>query len=995
MRMKTIMAVLSVCALALPAVAISANRGDVPVRDSRGPLTLNKRAWAMEALRKEGYDSVPEGRNILLDKDSWPRRPGRILAGPSLEPGEGGVWISFALDSPDDIWLYAADPESGEALHTIACGVLGPNAPEPLAKNTLKQRVFWDGEDLDGRQIADKAEIRLSVGCEPTFERFIGYDPTQLMGYPLNVEVDARGRVYVAVGAHWRAEAAILRFDREGNYLDMVHPANPKNADYETMKKWYPYTELTDGEPIPLTVKAYGNPHFFRWAGYVQLPFRIGPQGEGWIMHGNLAGWQFSLMHQRPVRRDYLMQIADLDHFFAMPFMPFIIGHMAGWALDGKGHAYFGMKATERPHKSNGRVYADPNAVGTVYKVDLKTGELAGVFTHHGNRKLDSPSPYLGESQWVPGNRHWDYLRTEPDPEVDSDRRFVDICGLEVDAADNIYVADGYPRRVKMYRQDGSWIGELTDVNIEGRTVPFFDIVSIRTGVDALYVLAILRDEKIGAAGPAFDRDRLGQVRNAATHLIKFTGQAGHLEQSWVVKLAPEARCVAVDRWAPEPIVWVGAGNGTATISRIVDHGTTCSRPEQIGGVAPEGTFVAPELIATDGHGNLFVYDYGLDRVIRTDEDVSRWTEIEMPNPYEGGVFWRQGIMSDNVRHAMQPSSLRVDRKHGRVLLAADRDVYLLDANVQGGFAIYDEDLEPLESPLPRGGSTKAQWHAVDLRSHWRNRGQMHITVDREGNIYACDTNPQSTVREGHFRANSWTMSAGKLYGMVSVYSPEGEVLDTMRAQTFFPAGPMAVDSRGGIYIMDLVRAEYEDIGIWFPDEVDYVGDLTKQYDAVKQGGSWQLPPRESWVRFKRGGKPVYAQSDICYLVKFPKQGGVRNTADELWAHRGIGPHYGSQCYCSGPGDTVVVDGADRIIACDGPRRWIKVFDSAGNLIARFGRWGNAETVPGLNGFEQLGFFQVHSMDAAGDRLYVVDRSLRRIARFTMGYRQTVVAERE
>ena len=186
---------------------------------------------------------MPEGRNILLDRDSWPRKPGRIAAGPKVESGDKGVWISFALDSADDIWLYAADPETGEALHTIACGVLGPNAPTPLAKSNLSQRVFWDGKDLDGKPIPGKAEIRLSVGCEPAFQRFVGYDPAQMMGYPLNVEVDAKGRVYVAIGADTRAEAAIMRFDRDGNYIDMVHPANPLDADSETMKKWYPYRD--------------------------------------------------------------------------------------------------------------------------------------------------------------------------------------------------------------------------------------------------------------------------------------------------------------------------------------------------------------------------------------------------------------------------------------------------------------------------------------------------------------------------------------------------------------------------------------------------------------------------------------------------------------------------------------------------------------------------------------------------------------------------------
>ena len=709
-------------------------------------------------------------------------------------------------------------------------------------------------------------------------------------------------------------------------------------------------------------------------------------------MHGNLAGWQFVLMHERPVKRDYLMKIDDLDRFFAMPFMPVIIGHMGGWALDGKGHAWFGMKSAEKPHKSNGKHYADLKAVGTVYKVDLKTGELAGSFTHHGTHKLEKPSPYLGATQFVPNKRHMDLGRTEPDPEFDCDQRFVDICGLDVDAADNIYVADGYPRRVKMYRQDGSWIGELTEAEADGKPIPFYDILGIRRGQDALYVLAILRDRALGAVGSG--RPAQG-ARSKATHLIKYSGQAGDLKQSWIVELAPEARCVAVDRWAADPIVWVGAGNGPATLTKVVDLGESTAIPQHVGGTPTQGTFVAPELVATDGKGNLFVYDFGREALIRTDDDTEQWTELEMPNPYGDVFYWRQGIMRDGARKAMQPSSLQVDRKHGRLLLAADRSVYFSEAGVAGGFGMYDEDLTPLDSSLPM----RQEWKKGRTTKHarWYNIGQMHITVDRHGNIYACDTNPEIVTRESRrFRQNSWKIyqgAMGNLYGMVTVYSPNGDVIDPMRCQTFFPAGPLAVDSRGDIYIMDLVRAEYEEIGIWFPDEMDYIGGLDQQYDDVLQGASWKLPPREDWVRWKRGDQPILAQSDICYLVKFPKEGGIRNTESELWAHRGIGPHYGSQCSCSGPGDTVVVDGADRIIACDGPRRWLKVFDTAGNLIARFGRWGNAETVPGKNGFEEMGFFQVHCMDAAGDELYVVDRALRRIAKFKMKYRETVAAK--
>jgi hypothetical protein len=957
--------VLSAAVFAILSSFVAAQEPTVPVRDSREPLCFGLRKWAFAG-------PLAEGRRILLDKDSWPRKPADIVDGPRVEPAEeGGFWISFELDGFDDIWLYAADPETGESAHTIVAGVLGSNAPEPLQKDALKQRVFWDGKTVSGKAVGDGAEIRLAIGCEPTFERFIGYRKEQLMEYPIALEVDAKGRVYVGLHAQNRSEPPVLRFDRDGNYIDMVHPAKPGSADFDKMKDWYKYAEMFEGEPLPTMVKAFGNPHFFRWAGYVRLPFRIGPNGDAYIMHGNLAGWQFGLMHH--FKRDYIKPVDDLERFYAMAFMPFTFGHMGGSALDGKGHAYFGMKATERPHKSNGKHYIDPNAVATVYKVDLKTGAMAGAFTFNGKRKRGEPSPYLGTAQWVPGKRHWDYNRTEPDPALDSDERFVDICDLAVDDADNILVADGYPRRVKMYRQDGSWIGELTGVQIDGKPVGFYDIVNIRTGPGALYVLAVLRDGKVGQGTPA--------RKPEATHLIKFAGRADALKPSWIVPLHAKARCLAVDRWAPKPIIWVGSGGGDATLSRIEDLGDRASAVKQVGGPPRDGVFVAPELIALDAKGTLFVYDYGRGRLVRTNDDGSEWTEtrMELPEDYRDAYYQRRGVMVDDLRGAQEPSSLRVDRRNNRLLLAFER------MSPTKGFLCYDTDLKPLKPFLPKRTDGKNS-----QGKFWSNRGQVHLAVDPHGNIHVSDTDPKAAP-DGYFRKDSWTAKAGDLYGGVCVYAPDGTMIERSRYRTFFPAGAMAFDSRGSLYMMDLVFATNEDVGIWFPDETDVIGDLEKNKDKPLEQ---RVRKAEDMVRFKRGGKPVYYPSDIGYLVKFPAGGGVRNTESELWAHRGVGIHYGSQCHCSTPGDLITVDGADRIVSCDGARRLMKVYDTAGNLIARFGHWGNAETVPDKDGKGEVGFFQIQSMDSVDNKLYVVDKALRRVAKFSMRYRKTVSERR-
>ncbi len=67
----------------------------------------------------------------------------------------------------------------------------------------------------------------------------------------------------------------------------------------------------------------------------------------------------------------------------------------------------------------------------------------------------------------------------------------------------------------------------------------------------------------------------------------------------------------------------------------------------------------------------------------------------------------------------------------------------------------------------------------------------------------------------------------------------------------------------------------------------------------------------------------------------------------------------------------------------------VKIVDSAGNLITRFGRYGNAQTLPGEDGdAKHLGFRNIYSLSATGDSVYVNDRDLHRVAKVKMDYRQ-------
>ena len=71
------------------------------------------------------------------------------------------------------IRLASADDVARSVLRYLASGVLGPNAPEPLQKGSLRQTIVWDGKDEQYAYVDDhnRTVVRVSLGLKPRYER--------------------------------------------------------------------------------------------------------------------------------------------------------------------------------------------------------------------------------------------------------------------------------------------------------------------------------------------------------------------------------------------------------------------------------------------------------------------------------------------------------------------------------------------------------------------------------------------------------------------------------------------------------------------------------------------------------------------------------------------------------------------------------------------------------------------------------------------------------
>src|SRR5688572_4519187 len=65
------------------------------------------------------------------------------------------VNIEFAVKAYCDVTVVVEDAQ-GKIVRHLVSGVLGAKAPPPLQKDSLKQKIEWDGKDDKGTYIDDK-----------------------------------------------------------------------------------------------------------------------------------------------------------------------------------------------------------------------------------------------------------------------------------------------------------------------------------------------------------------------------------------------------------------------------------------------------------------------------------------------------------------------------------------------------------------------------------------------------------------------------------------------------------------------------------------------------------------------------------------------------------------------------------------------------------------------------------------------------------------------
>jgi hypothetical protein len=160
---------------------------------------------------------------LPLPQDAGPR----FASPPEVRPTDRGVEITFAANAATDCAVSILDAR-GNVVRHLAAGVLGPKAPAPLQKGSLRQTLVWNRKDDRGKPAeGGPFRVKVALGLRPAFDRTIGHNPLSF-GAIRALAAGPGGELYVfhAYGALHPDDdtTACAVLSRDGKYLRTILP---------------------------------------------------------------------------------------------------------------------------------------------------------------------------------------------------------------------------------------------------------------------------------------------------------------------------------------------------------------------------------------------------------------------------------------------------------------------------------------------------------------------------------------------------------------------------------------------------------------------------------------------------------------------------------------------------------------------------------------------------------------------------------------------------
>jgi sugar lactone lactonase YvrE len=605
----------------------------------------------------------------------------KFASRPTAKKAGEKVTITFSVTGPTDVSVAIVDAE-GEVVRHLAAGVLGSKAPEPL-KAGLVQTLVWDGKDDAGRQILSGRsdskgpfKVRVRLGLKPAFDRILGWRGEALGSSEnhntgiVGMAVDAAGRCY-ALQSGSKKPTNMYVLDRSGKYLKSILPY-PANLPREKVGG-LGLLEISAGRCVPIIRHP--------------ISFAIYPGCYG-MMHGinGVPAQTMALVGDRVV------------------FVNAWTSRYGGAPAGGIGPRRLLIIGTDGsvPENYMGPLLSEERTEGFVHLVaagDGKSVFATGLRGRHAVYKvrLDEKGPaeaFLG-TPGAPGG---------------GKTGFKGPRGLAGDRHGNLYVSDHGNNRIAVFKQDGSYLGQVA-AQAPGP-------LAVHQRSDAIYYLTVQREHptnvwcsQLTKLSPVVDAGGRWKGGGKTQGSMKWGGYG------W--------QSFAVDGHADPAVVWIGRKVGTPSLLRLEETGGTFGRPKSLFSesepVLRWGGFLAVDRRSDEVYTRTVVTSSGKTGWIRIDGRTGEAARIKIPGSDiavgpEGNVY----VLDRNTIR-------RFDRTGKPVPFAASGETI-------GGTTV---------RPYPRGPIHGARGHCVgfDGRIYLMNsdaNSPKHTLLD----VYGADGKP-------------------------------------------------------------------------------------------------------------------------------------------------------------------------------------------------------------------------------------------------------------
>ncbi|MEX0700812.1 MAG: hypothetical protein WD069_01840 [Planctomycetales bacterium] len=523
-------------------------------------------------------------------------------------------------------------------------------------------------------------------------------------------------------------------------------------------------------------------------------------------------------------------------------------------------------------------------------------------------------------------------------PAADKPEVFVkeldDPRGLSVDGAGNVYVAERGKDRIAVFRPYGTAAGEVAVEQPDGIAV------HLRSG--AIYALV----GPLSSTLAKLSGWKEGKV------LASMDFPAGAAAQ----RHAGRRPVLALDDQAERPIVWVASLCGFSgwQLQRVEDAGTEFEARE----IAPEGfAGLISEISIHPQQDQLLVRQGGMNPTFAVLDPKSGDLEpLDFAKPgkfvYHGEAlaFGGDGCLYFQTRG----TSINYNPAKGLYRFALDADA-----------------LELKPAPWPSGDdhlrTTEGSLHMMARGMHTNARGEGAMLIES-----------RSLARRGVYH--------------VLTFGPDGQVRDE-RAIAGLPGGGSAsvrIDNAGNIYVADASKPHGHVV------RPEFQGQAPEDQRLPSGGRNWYPAMSGSIIKFPPGGGRIGAQAagtkvtigyggdETTRTIRHPDNGqertlefgGAATLEGALWQREVVSlvpltAGGGGAYSCSCEQLRFAVDGFGRIFAPDTLRFQLAVLDTNGELIGRFGNYGDADAQP-ANG-AALRFAWPRLIAANSRTLYVYD----------------------